>query len=160
MQQSSTIGDIAINDITQWLMKKYPASEVTNVELNPSYQNIDVDLIWYHKNNRILIEVKGDKYNSTGNFFFETVSNSSKGTEGCFLYTQADYLFYYFIISRELYIMPIKDVRKWFIANQYRFQSSFPCTHLYNDEKYCSEGKLVPIHIVQREVKYITKIKI
>ena len=158
MKKSSTTGDIAIEDITIWLNQLPITSQVDNVELDTTYQKLDIDLIWYRKQqSKLFLEVKGDNYNTTGNYFFETVSNSSKGTKGCFLYTQADYLFYYFIYTRQLHILEVEPVRYWFNYNQSRFMSKFPSTAINNGELYCSEGKIVPIHVVQREVG-ITKI--
>jgi hypothetical protein len=158
MKKSSSSGDIAIKDIAAWLDKLSVTLKVDNVELDKEYQKLDIDLIWHRQGlNKLFIEVKGDNYNTTGNYFFETISNASKGTQGCFLYTQADYLFYYFIYTRKLHILEIEPVRYWFNYNQSRFMSKFPSTTLQNGELYCSEGKIVPIHIVKREVG-ITKI--
>ena len=158
MKKSSTTGDIAIEDVTKWLQTLPITLYVENVELDKEYQQMDIDLIWHRKAMISLsIEVKGDNYNTTGNYFFETVSNSSKSTQGCFLYTQAKYLFYYFIYTRQLHILEMQKVKRWFINNQSRFMSKFPSTAINNGELYCSEGKIVPIHIVKREVG-ITKI--
>ena len=54
------------------------------------------------------IEIKGDRKHFTGNFFFETVSNLNKNTKGCMLYTESDYVFYYFIDTCDLYLIPTK----------------------------------------------------
>jgi hypothetical protein len=51
------------------------------------------------------IEIEGDRWHTTGNFFFETYSNQEKATPGCFLYTQADLVFCYFVEPHLLYIL-------------------------------------------------------
>ncbi|MEW6499503.1 MAG: hypothetical protein AB1589_44625, partial [Cyanobacteriota bacterium] len=69
--------------------------------------------IWATQKGEVLVEVKGDRWNRTNNFFFETHSNLEKGTMGCFLYTEADWLFYYFVNTRLLYKLPMPKTRDW-----------------------------------------------
>ena len=57
--------------------------------------------------NVITVEAKADKVISS-NIFFETISNKEKNTLGCMLKTEADYIFYYFIAFKELYILKRK----------------------------------------------------
>jgi hypothetical protein len=67
-----------------------------------------------YKGETSLIEVKSD-YARTPNLFLETISNTNKNSVGCFLKSQADYLFYVRFNSRELYILPLESTRNWFI---------------------------------------------
>ena len=142
-------------EIEKYLNKLDIVTRVQNVELDKEFQIIDVDLLVDYKDNGIIrtdkIEIKGDTYEKTGNYFFETVSNASKKTMGCFLYTQCDYLYYYFINIKELHILKMNDVRDWFLINPKKFatkQVYTKCEH----GCYMTIGKVVPIHMVQKQV--------
>ena len=99
------------------------------------------------------MEIKGDRHHRTGNFFFETVSNESKGTTGCFLYTRAEWLFYYFVEVQTLYCLPMYSVRPWFEENMDRFRERRTSTPVAEgQEHYVTVGRLVPIQTVLAEV--------
>jgi len=152
MKDTLSIASIATNDITEYLTNRDSILKVINVEDNKYCQIKDIDLIIIDKNFKAsTIEIKGDTYHHTGNYFFEIVSNTVKNTEGCFLYTEAKYIFYYFIHIRELHILKTNIVREWFLNNIKRFPSYFTRT-IVNQNSYNTEGKLVPIHIVSREI--------
>ncbi len=93
----------------------------------------------------------------TGNFFFETISNKEKNTLGCFLKTQADFLFYYFVEPRMLYILHMPRTRGWFEENMGRFEEREAATPVGKDH-YITVGRIVPIEIVLAEVRGV-KIK-
>lgn len=104
--------------ITSWLECQRTTRSVTNVEDDLEYQTKDVDLIWETQRATYQVELKVDRLHRTGNFFFETVSNSERGTPGCFLYTEAHLFFYYFIGTGQLYILPMPQTRSWFLNHQ------------------------------------------
>ena len=151
----------AAADITHFLEATWPQTvTVHNVEDDKAYQHYDIDLLWtiVEKNGRlriIPIEIKGDRYHRTGNFFFETVSNESKGTAGCFLYTKAEWLFYYFVEIGVLYCLPMEKVRPWFEANNHRFEERRTSTPVRESQSYVTVGRLVPIKTVLAEVEGI-----
>lgn len=135
------------------------------MEHDPTYQRQDIDLIW----TRFLpddslkictIEVKGDRYYQTGNYFFETVSNEGKNTPGCFLYTRADYIFYYFVAERELHILPMPATRTWFLAHLNNFRERKTATPVAPGEAYVTVGRLVPRSVVQAAVPGVRILKI
>lgn len=131
---------------------------VHNVEDDPAYQVHDVDLLWTLLDKdgvlRVIpVEIKGDRYHRTGNFFFETVSNEGRGTVGCFLYTRAEWLFYYFVDSGALYCLPMHGARAWFEENIDRFEERRTSTPVDNGrDHYITVGRLVPIQTVLEEV--------
>lgn len=151
------IGQIASKEVEKYLRSLKETVEVINVEDNKHFQKKDIDLLWiYILNNEEYmkrIEVKGDRYAHTGNFFIETMSNRERNNPGCFMYTEADYLYYYFIDSRELNVMPVKESREWFIKNMHRFEEKFLSTKVGDIGYYTSSGRLVPKEIMRREVK-------
>lgn len=156
---TSSIARRAAADVTHFLETTWPGTvAVHNVEEHPAYQVHDVDLLWSFVNGdgelRVIpVEIKGDRYHRTGNFFFETVSNEGKGTAGCFLYTRAEWLFYYFVEIGRLYCLPMYSVRPWFEANLYQFKERRTSTPVANGRKrYITVGRLVPIKMVLREV--------
>jgi len=156
---TASVARRAAIDVTHFLETTWPGTvAVHNVEEDPAYQVYDIDLLWSFIDGegqlRVLpLEVKGDRYHRTGNFFFETVSNEGKGTEGCFLYTKAEWLFYYFVEVGHLYCLPMHGVRPWFEAHLHRFKERRTSTPVgEGQEHYVTVGRLVPIGVVLQEV--------
>jgi hypothetical protein len=157
MAYTTAVADAAAADVTDFLKTFWSQTvAVHNVEADKAFQPYDVDLLWtvadgHGRLRTIPIEVKGDRYHKTGNFFFETVSNESKGTPGCFLYTGAKWLFYYFVGNGRLYCLPMDVVRPWFHENMDRFDERRTSTPV-GSEAYETVGRLVPIATVLAEV--------
>jgi hypothetical protein len=115
MSDSLPVARRAAGDIESYLRGRSETRSVLNVEEDPQYQQIDVDLVWETHKQTYLVEIKGDRIgHKSGNFFFETFSNKERGTPGCFLYSEADLLFYYFVETGRLYILPLPETRRWF----------------------------------------------
>ena len=159
MTYTASVAKRAAADVTHFLESTWPHTiAVHTVEDDPAYQEMDVDLLWSivdgEGNLRIIpVEVKGDRYHRTGNFFFETVSNEGKGTAGCFLYTKADWLFYYFVEIGRLYCLPMHGIRPWFDAHMHRFRERRTSTPVARgQDRYITVGRLVPIQTVLDEV--------
>jgi hypothetical protein len=158
IQYTTGIAKRAAADVTHFLETVWAQTvAVHNVEEDAAYQEHDVDLLWTvlekERLRVIPVEVKGDRYHRTGNFFFETVSNESKGTLGCFLYTKAEWLFYYFLEIGMLYCLPMTEVRPWFVQNIHRFKEQRTSTPTRSGESYVTIGRLVPITAVLTEVE-------
>lgn len=160
MKPMLDIAKQASDDIEKYLKQKPETIAVINVEDDKHFQKKDIDLLWVYKNNgkeyMKRIEIKGDRYSHTGNFFIETISNKEKNTPGCFLYTEADYIFYYFVETKELNVMNVEKSRDWFIKNIERFEEKFLSTKVGNIGHYTSAGRLVPKDVMRNEagVKY------
>lgn len=155
MSDGVSIAERATTEIEAWLHEWGDTLGVEHVEGDPDYQKIDVDLLWFTRRRDYKIEIKADRWHSTGNFFFETVSNKARGTPGCFLYTEADFLFYYFIEPRLLYILPMPRTRRWFENNAHRFEERETTTPV-GYAAYTTVGKLVPIAVVLAEVENVS----
>ncbi len=157
MAYTTGVAKTAASDITHFLESYWSRTvRVHNVEDDPAYQKYDVDLLWtvrdgYGRLRVIPIEIKGDRYHKTGNFFFETISNEDKGTPGCFLYTGARWLFYYFVGNGRLYCLPMDKVRPWFHEQMERFSERRTSTPV-GSGAYITVGRLVPIQTVLDEV--------
>ncbi|MCT7983354.1 NERD domain-containing protein [Laspinema sp. A4] len=152
MQESTEVTDRATADITQWLQNSPRTISVQNVENDPHYRAIDVDLLVTTDRGESKLEIKGDRYHKTGNFFFETQTNQEKNTPGCFLYTEADWLCYYFVEIGLLYLLPMPQTRDWFLNHLERFPSKSTTTPIRGGGCYTTVGRLVPIDVVLQEV--------
>jgi hypothetical protein len=156
MSDGLEVAKLATADICAWLCSRPESISVVNVEDDPDYQHRDIDLIWVTHTGDILVEVKGDRWNRTNNFFFETHSNLEKGTPGCFMYTEADWLFYYFVNTRLLYKLPMPKTRDWFDITMNRFRERSTTTPVGNSH-YTTVGRLVPITTVMLEVPGVVR---
>ena len=107
-----------LGKIGEAIAKKYfdqsnKISSYLDVTEDDIYREKDIDFILNMKNgNVITVEAKADKVPSS-NIFFETISNKEKNTLGCMLKTEADYVFYYFLAYKELYILKRKQYVTW-----------------------------------------------
>lgn len=161
MNEADKAGQKAVRDCIKYLLSLPQTRKVLDVQEDESFREQDIDLlVWIDKNGtpqKKRIEVKGDRYHNTGNYFFETVSNKSKQTPGCFIYTKCDFLFYYFIDAQELHILTMPDVRNWFLKNQARFKISQTSTPV-RDGHYITVGRLVPRNLLKKEMGPFVKI--
>lgn len=156
LSDANQVAQQAAQQIEAWLLHFEETEEVINVENIAKYQNQDIDLIWRTKSKSLKIEIKGDRWHQTGNFFFETHSNEEKNTPGCFIYTQSDYIFYYFITTQLLYALPMPATRTWFIGKMTQFKERKTTTPVKSGF-YTTVGRLVPIKQVLKEVKGVKK---
>lgn len=161
MSYTTDVGKTAVSLVTHFLNTHWADYTVAihSVEDDPAYQTHDVDLLWSivdgHGRLRIIpLEIKGDRYHNTGNFFLETVSNANKQTAGCFLYTRAHWLFYVFIETGELYCLPMSITRPWFAENSERFREARTSTPI-GQGSYVTIGRLVPIQTLCEEIPAI-----
>jgi len=152
MQDGTQVAQVAAAEIERWLRSLRQTVDVANVELDPHYQALDVDLLWTTQKGRYQVEIKGDRVEKSGNFFFETQSNAEQGTLGCFLYTQADLLFYYFVNTKQIYILPMPQTRDWFVPIQDEFRKRATTTPVASHH-YTTVGRLVPIKRVMAEIQ-------
>lgn len=159
MESRVSVSDVAVSMVTKYFHTL--GYVVQNVENDPAYRSIDIDLVVYKKGSTVTytVEVKGDTYSKTGNIFFETVSNKGKSTPGCLLYTEAQYVFYVFVDSGRTIIMRPADVKKWFLANQNDFKVRTVKTKVKSSH-YETEGRLVPIKRLLSDVPSTQEIQL
>lgn len=154
------VGTDANREVVQYLESLKETIQVIDVQDDEFFQKKDIDLLYLFKTKNdvrlMKIEVKGDRQHKSGNYFLETVSNVDKGTEGCFMYSEADYFFYYFVETKELNIIPLQDARTWFIANMFEFEPKKVRTRV-NGHYYESEGRIVPKLRMNKEVGIRTR---
>jgi len=150
MTDALEVAHLSAQKITAWLWTRPETVDVHNVEHEPHYQSLDVDLLWVTGKQCYQVEIKADRWEKTGNFFFETHSNLERDTPGCFLYTQADLLFYHFVNTGALYILPVPETRSWFLERLHTFEERATRTSLGGPAggQYTTVGRLVPIQQV------------
>ncbi len=153
MRDAQSVARRAASDVEAFLQARSETRSVRNVEDDPQFQQIDVDLVWETQKGNYLVEIKGDRIgHQSGNFFFETVSNKARQTPGCFLYSEADLLFYYFIETGKLYILPLPETRRWFLEKEEDFELRETTTPV-GKRRYTTVGRLVPIEHVVAQVE-------
>ena len=141
------LGEQGVLRIIDWLYSLSRTTGVWDVQDEERYQAKDIDLLVTAEGSRdnlddaIAIEVKTDFYTS-GNFYFETVSNVGKDTLGCFLKTDSEFIFYYFIKLDKLYILRTGTVQEWFLANKSNYEEKHSTS---TDGLYSSKGYAIPI---------------
>lgn len=155
---SINIGNIGEEIILLYLQSNENILSVEEVQSNKYYQQQDIDYVVHFKNGTVkTVELKTDTYIS-GNIFFETMSAVETNSIGCMYKSKADYLFYYFINTKELYIFDFDKYREWFKQNK----SHFYLKRLKNKGKYCgtytSEGYTIPKTYLENNFNWYKKI--
>ena len=111
----SKIGNKGENIIYDYLLNHPSTIKLMDVTKDEWFQQFDIDFIQqdiFHNINKI--EVKTDRLaDKTGNMVYEIWSDKRTHSKGCFEKTEADYIFYYLINTRILYIFKTIDLRAW-----------------------------------------------
>lgn len=142
-KNSNKYAEVAAAQITKYL--ETTGWTVTNVECDKAYQELDIDLVVEKDGETFTIEIKADNYGAkTANYFCETISNTSKNTLGCFYATQSNYIFYYFLDTFELHVIPTADAQEWLKANESLYRThSVKTTGANGEYWYSNQGRLV-----------------
>lgn len=127
--------------------------DVIDVSQDKQYQDKDIDFLVKLKSGEdISIELKTDTYD-TGNIFYEAISNKEYNVLGCMIKSKAKCLFYYFIKTKELYIIDFNAYKKWVNANNGRFtKKTIKNINRYGNDITHSVGLLIPKKIFEREM--------
>ncbi len=145
MKDASATARVGTAHVVGYLQTQSSTVSVENVEDDENYRAKDIDLIWTRESNgvykKVSVEVKVDTYFRTGNYFFETFSNVEKNTPGCFIYSEADYFFYYFL-DIEIHVIELSPARSWFLENLDEFPRRRTTTPV-GRSFYHTEGRLV-----------------
>lgn len=160
MKDASETARIGTEHVVGYLQTQSTTVQIENVEDDEHYRSKDIDLIWAREfrgvSKKVLIEVKVDNYYQTGNYFFETFSNVEKNTPGCFMYSEADYFFYYFL-HREIHVIELATARAWFIENMDNFPSKRTTTPV-GQGFYHTEGRLVKRAALQAALPHAVRV--
>lgn len=142
-EDSMKVADKGTVEITSFFERM--GYTVENVEDDLEYRKKDIDLLVTHPNGTLrTIEIKVDTYYPR-NFYIEVISNLNKMTPGCFMYTESDYIMYYFRNHNQAYMIPTKKFQDWFTPKKDDFiKPKAPFTPA-GSGGYSSEGRLVPV---------------
>lgn len=156
--KSIIIGEKGEEEIIKFLQKNTNIKEIKNVSNIDEYRLKDIDLIVHFKNGQSYsLEIKTDTFDS-GNIFYETLSCIETQTLGCFEKTQADYIFYFFIKTKELYILKTNEYRKWFHTNIDKFnRKEIPNMSRSNKSLIYGEGYTIKKKYLESQFKYYKK---
>lgn len=125
-----------------------------------AFFNSDSEKLWS-------VEIKVEEEDKHSNFFLETwsnrnlesrASNTERGSNpGWMLKQRADFLFYYFLQSDELYIIPLFKLQRW----AFRHDGGHPRIDAFEEKRQSKRwqandtwGRCVPISVVQAEVGF------
>lgn len=151
--KSINVGDNGEQIIKSYFENNPNIVDVIDVSKDKKYQDKDIDFIVKLKNGEdISIELKTDTYD-TGNIFFEAISNKEYNVLGCMIKSKAKCLFYYFIETKELYIIDFKEYKKWVNKNNARFaKKKIKNINRYGNDITHSIGLLIPKKIFEKEM--------
>ncbi|MEG1502271.1 MAG: hypothetical protein RR370_02670 [Synergistaceae bacterium] len=152
------VGQLGEDIIYQYLCKMPTVKEIKDVRNDKEYQKKDIDYILVmNTGQERTVEIKTDSYISD-NIFFETMSAKETNSIGCMYKTEAEWLLYYFLRTKELYILKMPDYRNWVDENISRFQKRKIGNWRRGQGKtYTSEGRLIPKQILESEFKNLKK---
>lgn len=141
-EDKDKLAQVGFTHIKRYLKTLPNIIDVFDVQADPKYQELDIDGIAILKNmdstEERTFEVKVDTYfEKSNNYFFETISNSNKCSEGCFLKSKAMYFFYYFL-KKEIHIFKLYDAQEWLKKNGNKYNVAKA-----KNRYYYSEGLLV-----------------
>ena len=152
--KSLKIGEEGEEHILEYLRMSDNVSNIIDVRDSKVYQEIDVDFLAELAGKEYKIEVKTDTYLS-GNMYYETISAEEYDSIGCFEKTQADFMFYYFINAKTLYILSMNEYRDWFKSKQEEFDTlkykKRPINKGRKGSTYTSVGYAFPVSLLEKE---------
>lgn len=147
-KESLEVGKSGEDIIWNWLASRSYIVDLQDVSNDRKYQKQDIDFLATFKDGtQISLEIKTDTY-TTGNIYFETISDVTMNTKGCMYVTKADFLLYYFINDNKLYIIKMDEYKKWF--NRHKKDSNFK-HHVVHNTRYESEGYTFPANLLLKE---------
>ncbi len=152
--QKKEEGKHGVEIATNYLLSLEETLGVNNFESSRDKQMQGIDLIWKHKFQDSVytssIEVKIDNH-KTGYMFLETISDEENEKDGCFVSSEADFLFYIVKPWDIAYKISLPNAQNWFYDNKNRFKERRTFTRIAG-KTHMTVGKLVPIDVLCREV--------
>lgn len=123
-QTSNQIGKQGEQEVLGYLERILPElDKIENVTLDKNYQKKDIDAILHFKDgSECTIEIKTDTHTDSKFFAFEAWSSLEDATLGCMIVCEADYLFYFFKETGELFQIKLDEYRDWVQKNLFNFR--------------------------------------
>lgn len=129
-EQASKIEKMAREELLPWLI--HICEKVEDTTDYSFLQKILGDFIVTRRDKVSSLELKAEHENGYGNFFLETWSNRKWFNPGWMITSQADYLLYYFVTERELYVISMPRLKEWAFCDYIDEQGNQHAGHIYN----------------------------
>ena len=142
---NSKIAEIGSDVCQNYLTTRKNVSDVIDLQQSEYGKINNVDFSYVKDGKIELAEVKCDRIWYSGNLCFETISNDSKKTPGCFLATKSSIWLHVFPHTKKAFLLKTPEVRIWFLKNEYQFREVKCNTTINNKYAYTTVSKLVPI---------------
>lgn len=142
-------GKLGEEKVLEWLNDLDCTKLVVNVSEDKWFQQLDIDLLQVKYDGEInKIEVKTDYIASkSGNMVYEVNSCKYTNTDGCFVKTQSDFIFYYIVGTSYLLIFNTLELNEWIEINKDSLR--------FDNMGDYAQGYIIPI----RKVKEIALFK-
>lgn len=160
MKENVTFEKIGTYDVENIFLKDMLSAQVIGVQDIDYYRKQDVDFLVFCNGNRHKVELKVDSMGDvTGNIFCETISNTTKCTDGCFVYTECDFWLYYLVNTKTLYMFHMNMFREWVLGQEDGvWRKRRTSTAIGNGDSYQTEGLLVPISEILEKAPALVKV--
>jgi hypothetical protein len=148
---SIQVGSEGEEIILSYIKRLKSVKHAISVVDDPFYRAKDIDfVITTTSGEEITYELKTEPTaNRTENFFYEYISNVSKNTVGCFLYSEADYWMSFIPQTGMLYVFPTEQCREYVLKKA----KYLPLKNVRNTGKL-TQGKVINIDEVCENVKH------
>lgn len=151
------IGEAGFNEV-EGILKRLPNHYVAlDRQLDKEFMKKDIDFIWIYEDEGIrykTCELKTDtKGHRTGNMFIEVLTNVARNKEGNYYYTECELFMYYFIESKELYIIPMDDLRQYVDSNKDSFKVAYSKSMVSDSITKKAKGLLVPTKDLKKALR-------
>lgn len=142
-KKSTDIGNLGECIVSSYLIHRYPKSVITKIT-SKELQKLHGDFYWTTGGQTFSIDVKTEKSDRYGNFFFEYWSNRQKETRGWGLYSQMSLLVYFFLKEQRMFFFNFKKFQSWAYRERNIFSYPLKKQGKY-DQLNDSWGHCVPI---------------
>lgn len=141
--KASALGHQGECEVMDYLQHKYSNFEITPI-VDEKSQKLYGDFYWNVGGNQLSVDVKTEKEDKYGNFFFEYWSNKESNVPGWCVDLEADLLAYYFLEDKKLYLINFKAFKEWAYIKKQVFKFPLRKQSKYN-QRNDSWGHCVPI---------------
>lgn len=146
--QASEIEQLAEADLLPYMERTWPDCTYYPTRHHRIIQKVCGDWLVKRRGRVKYIELKAE-LNATGNLFIETWSNKARRTFGWFHYCQADWLWYYFVDDKHLYIFAMQELREWARSDLFKYREVPQRKYEQRNDTW---GHLVPIAVLQESL--------
>lgn len=152
-EKASEIEKLAEADLLPYMEAVWPDCIYYVTRHHPIVQKVCGDLLVTRRGQAKYIELKAEQQDNHGNFFIEMWSNRARYTQGWFHTCQADWLWYYFLRERALYIWAMGELKEWARNRLLDFPEAKQKKY---DQKNDTWGRLVPIEVLRAGLTQFT----